>query len=362
MLALAAFPSTLSTFAGTEISPGGKEKVLMDPLEEKLPPGAITAGWKFSDDLQTGYLDVLTPFWAPGDFVFFLNTRNKWSDNGQYIPSYGLGGRYLVPGHDIILGANAYYDGLHSRYGNDFDQLGIGVELLTRWFDARANWYLPDNDLYEIGDSTRRDGEIGVVGNFRDGNVFKRRISETSDKRYSKRYEGALEGYNLEAGFLVPGLDKYFELRFLAGYYNYSGPFNQHFDGFKGRVEARFLPGLIADVEYWDDAELMGGNWTGELRVTLPFSLFNLASGRNPFEGTAEMFKPRQREFRERLSEQVLRSHTVQTSSSGNVGAGGSSESSNTDVITGLVPKPPVKRVGGAPKPPDITEGEGSGQ
>jgi hypothetical protein len=349
-LTLSMLPQPQPAAAGTEVEGSGKDKII-EPVKKELPYGTITFGEKFSDDLQTAYVDSITPFWAPGDFVMFLNTRTKWSDNSQLLSSYGLGTRYLVPDHEIILGVNAFYDSIHSRHGNDFDQLGVGVELLTRWFDARANWYVPDNDIYEVGRGTQRDGDLSVVGDFRDGNALKRRYRETSDKRYTKRWEGALEGYNLEAGFLVPGVDKYFELRLLAGYYNYSGPFDKHYEGFKARAEARILPGLIADVEYWDDAFLMGGHWTGEVKVSIPFSIFNLAKGRNPFEGTAEMFRFRQRDFRERLSEQVIRSHTVQTTDSGNVGAGGSSNSNSFDQITGLI-KPVVNKPVGATAPP----------
>ena len=70
---------------------------------------------------------------------------------------------------------------------------------------------------------------------------------------------------------------------------------------------------MIANVEYWDDTELMGGHWTAEVSASIPFSIYNLVTGRNPFEGAAESFKPRQREFKERMSDMVIRSHRIQT-------------------------------------------------
>ena len=47
---------------------------------------------------------------------------------------------------------------------------------------------------------------------------------------------------------LVPGLDKYFELRLFGGYYHYNNPFGHDFRGFQARAEAHLLEGVIADI------------------------------------------------------------------------------------------------------------------
>jgi hypothetical protein len=94
-------------------------------------------------------------------------------------------------------------------------------------------------------------------------------------------------------------------------------PYGPDYDGFKARLEARLLPGVTADVEYWQDAALMGGHWTAGIRVSVPFSIYNLATGRNPFEGISECFTPRSRDLNERLGEMVHRSHRIQTANSG---------------------------------------------
>ena len=87
----------------------------LDPV-----PGALTIGGEFSAHLQSIYLDSLTPFWRPGNATVFLNTRNTYNDSHQYESSYGLGVRYLVPGHDIIFGVNAFYDSIDSQFDNQF--------------------------------------------------------------------------------------------------------------------------------------------------------------------------------------------------------------------------------------------------
>jgi hypothetical protein len=305
-----------SGFAGHEISNGKETKEVKDteaPVRTwfpDYPPGYITAGVQASKHLTGGYIDSITGIWAPKerDAFLFLNSRYHYEDDGQFISSSGVGFRKMVTGHDIIIGGNAYWDSLHSERGNDYNQLGLGAEILTKWVDARVNYYLPDNDHYEVDRTTLHDRGFA----FHDGAFV-----ETSRARYYKSYEAALEGVNAEIGFLIPGLDKYAEVRVFGGYYHYQNPFGSDFDGFKARLEARVLPGVILDLEYWDDTALMGGHWTAGARVSVPFSIFNLVTGRNPFEGIGEQFTPRHREFKERLGDMVERSHRIQTTTSG---------------------------------------------
>lgn len=306
-----------SGFAGHQISDGKDGKEVKNVVEAPVrtwfpdfPPGYITAGVQFSEHLSGAYIDSVTGLWSPKerDAFLFLDSRYHYEDNGQFISSTGLGFRQMVPGREIIIGANAFWDRNHSEHDNDFDQLGLGFEVLTKWVDARFNYYLPDNDHYEV-DRFRHQGRDSQ---FDGGNLVRQKHS-----LYYKTYEAALEGLNAEVGFLVPGLDKYAEVRIFGGYYHYQNPFGSDFDGFKARLEARVLPGVIVDVEYWDDTALMGGHWTAGARVSVPFSLYNLINGRNPFEGIGEQFTPRSREFKERLGEMVIRSHRIQTTTSG---------------------------------------------
>jgi hypothetical protein len=344
--AIAALALIGTAEAGYEISPD-KGKVIA-PEERGLPMGNFTLGAKFSEDLSTGYLDSITPFWAPGDALFFLSTRTTLNGESQELGSYGLGFRYVFPDPEIIVGVNAFYDSISSRRGNEFDQLGLGVELLTRWFDVRANWYLNDDDVFVVDRFDRNRGGRNVGPVIQNGGLLQQQVVRTNRRTTFKSYEGALEGYNVEAGFLMPGLDRYLELRLLAGYYNLEGPFGRNFEGFKGRLEARLLPGVIADLEYWDDENVMGGHWTGGFRVVVPFSIFNLVTGRNPFEGTAEMFRPRQREFRERMTDMIMRSHLIRTTESDPRPDETRTSKDRTTVTVGVVAAP---RARGAPAP-----------
>ena len=273
--------ATLSAFAGHQVAPR-KNPV---PVEDELPAGTITAGGKFSEHLESAWLDALIPFAKVGNVTLFGDIRGTWDDSAQLLFSTGLGARYLVPRHDIIIGGNVYYDYLDSQYHNHFDQLGLGAEVLTKWFDARFNYYLPDNGVHAA------------------------RITPAF-----LQFESGLEGWNTEAGFLVPGLDKYVEARLFAGYYQYHSRIGVGYEGWKARAEIRWTPAIITDLEWWEDKALNGGNWVAGVRVSLPFEIGNLFQGRNPFAGAGDALKfGKKREFKERLGETVWRSHRVQT-------------------------------------------------
>jgi hypothetical protein len=328
--------------------PTGKEVSPVQPPAE-LPLGSFTVGGAFSESLSAVHTDSMTALWRPGNAVVFYNGRNSYDDNGQYIYSPGLVFRYLVPDHDVIIGFNAYYDFIDSQYDNQFGNVGLGAEVLTKWVDWRFNYYLPTTDDIFMGSSDKRSTSTSVTGPVTVGNVTTTTTTTTTRARHYKTFEADLEGLNTEIGFLIPGLDRYIETRIFAGYYHYNNPFGQDFDGFKARLEAHLLPGVIADVAYWDDKYLNGGHWIAGARVSVPCDVFNIFRGRNPFEGAGEAFRPRQREFRERMSDMVIRSHEVKTVKSGPILTSDKSTSKTTTSTTVTEP-PPVQQ------PPQIPE------
>ena len=277
--------ATITAFAGHKVA----EKTA-PARDDSLPAGTITAGGKFSNHQESAWLDALIPFARVGDATLFSDIRGTWDDNSQATFNLGLGMRYLVPGHDIIIGGNVYYDYIDSQFGSHFDQLGLGAELLTKWFDARFNYYVPDNGVHPVPTAP---------GFF--------------------RLESGLDGWNSEAGFLIPGLDKYLEARLFAGYYQYHSRVGLGVEGFKARAEIRWTPAITTDIEYWGGNTaklnaLNGGNWIAGVRVSLPFEIGNLFQGKNPFAGAGDALKfGKKREFKERLGETVWRSHRDQT-------------------------------------------------
>jgi hypothetical protein len=320
--------------AGTQLDVGKKAIIEPTPIV-----GSLTFGYQGSEHLNTGYIDSLAPLWTPGTAAVFFNSRNILDDSGQYESAYGLVFRYRIPDQDVILGANVYYDSVDSGYSHHFDQLGIGLEVLTKWIDWRGNYYLPDQKKEAIQHRTRHDTTRTTQSD-----VSEDVITDTDRRENFTRFESPLEGLNTELGFLIPGLDKVAEVRLFGGYYHYLNPFGSDYDGFKARLEARIRKGVIAEVEYWDDQVLTGGHWTGSLRVTLPCNVFNIFAGRNPFEGAGEAFGPPTGDFAERMSEMVIRSHRVKTASSGDYELTGTHVASETKHIAKNVAAAPTAK------------------
>lgn len=322
--------------------PTGKEaKATMTPPVD-LPLGSLTLGGQFSESLSSVYLDTLTALWKPGNAVLFYNGRNTYNDSHQYFTSPGLVARYLVPDREMIFGVNAFYDQIDSQFDNQFGNVGFGAEILTKWVDARFNYYLPTTDDILAGSDTRRTTSSSTSGAVTNGNLIQTTTTTNTRTQRFRTYEASLEGWNAEIGFLIPGLDRYLETRVFGGYYHYDNPFGSDYEGFKARVEAHFLPGVIGDVAYWDDAYLNGGHWTAGVRVQVPFELFNLFQGRNPFEGASESFRPRQREFKERMSDMVIRSHRVKTVKSNPIEVSDQTTTKTQTNTIGTVPPPVV--------------------
>ncbi len=311
--------------AGHPIAPAGKDIKATAPVREWFPDepfGTITVGTQFSDHRTGVYLDSITGIWSPQqrDAFLFLDNRYHYEDHGQLISSTGLGFRKQLPGREVIFGVNAFYDSIHSENDNDFNQLGLGTEVLTKWVDFRFNYYLPENDDVLVDRKTEHHSKQTAGGGFV-------RTTKTAD--HFERLESALEGFNAEIGINLP-ICKHTEVRLFGGYYHYDNPFGGDFNGFKARLEARVLRGVVANVEYWDDAYLMGGHWTASISASVPFSIYNLVTGRNPFEGAAEFFKTGHREFKDRMGEMVERSHRIQTVTSGYIPTGSSRSSQTT--------------------------------
>jgi hypothetical protein len=335
-----------TALAGTLIQDNSKGKAQIEP--EKPVNGALTFGYQGSEHLNTGYIDLLQPLFSPSSNVaLFYDGRFSFDDSDQTFQSHGLVFRYRIPDRDVIIGANVYYDSLDSAYDHHFDQAGVGLEVLTKWVDARANYYLPDQKREQIARTTRRETIRDIERGFAEDV-----IRDTDLRRDFARFESPLEGFNTELGFLIPGLDRYAEVRLFGGYYHYLNPFGSDYDGFKARLEARIRRGLTAEVEYWDDKILTGGHWTGGVRVSLPFNFGNIFAGRNPFEGASEAFGPPSGDFGDRMTDFVVRSHRVKTTTSGFEPIGTHIETREKRIPKNL-PPPSTGGGGGGETPPE---------
>ncbi len=101
------------------------------------------AGISYGTDYAT-FQVLLAPDYRLGEFMYMVDLRGHRFDNNTYAANAGLGVRY-IPELDSfceLLGLNSYYDYREGFIG-DYHQIGIGLEVLGRRWDFRANGYIP---------------------------------------------------------------------------------------------------------------------------------------------------------------------------------------------------------------------------
>lgn len=273
--------------------------------EEAMSMGNLTLGSRFAEDFAEGTVDILIPFYAEGQSVWFINPRGTMGDDSAEEVNLGLGYRYLIPDTKAIVGANMYYDSHWSEHGNQFDQLGFGLELLTEFIDGRVNYYLPENDSEPISSAPAMWGSPFAEGN-------------SILQEYWGLVEKPREGYDAEIGFKIPKIDRFAEVRVFAGYYDFESEFSggSDIDGVKGRLEVRPCSALTFDAEVYENKDLLGTDYFVGVRMHVPFNLGNLFAGGNPFEGAGEAFRKQpERSFAHRMTEQVIRDQYIRLES-----------------------------------------------
>ena len=174
---------------------------------------------------QNGYSQIgaFTPFWLNEDAFIAPNTRLLLTDNSGVGVNAGLIARRYDSGRDRIWGVNGYYDSDVTKFGNRYNQLGIGVESLGQFFDIRANGYLPTGVDKTI---------IAPVGLSNTPFFFENRIGFIG----TRLMEQALRGGDIEAG--VPVTPQTPWLRAFAGGYAYQQDGGKDPVGVRARLEA----------------------------------------------------------------------------------------------------------------------------
>lgn len=331
--------------------------------DEAAVPGGITFGVHANDQRVRGMGDALVPVWQGDGSLVFINPRVSFNDDGEEEFNFGAGWRGLVADDAIILGGNLYYDTRWSMFNNRFEQVGAGIEILSNWVDARANYYYPDDKREVISSRSESTSASSTTAHFgapyRQGSatVFPRAFvtETTTTTRWFEMFETALEGFDAEIGARLPILEELAATRLFVGYQSYENPFGDDLEGFKGRLEIRVGEGLLIDAEIFEDEILNRADFFAGIRVRLPFSIGNLVSGDNPFEGARAAFQSQPQHLASRLGEMVMRDMNVR------LGNSGSTE--NTDKTTQttdasrreddiIVPDPPEEEEEEEDRPP----------
>ncbi|HSX37388.1 MAG TPA: inverse autotransporter beta domain-containing protein [Chlamydiales bacterium] len=171
--------------------------------------------------------------YSPGSVYPFLDLRAHRFDNDTYALNIGIGGRYIPEAHSFcqMFGVNVFYDW---RQGclNQYNQVGVGVEILGRRWDIRANGYIP------VGAKTAK--LTCVFNQYEGGYVISHEMTEITTY-----------ACNAEVGWLAIA-SKNFLLYFAGGPYSLSRK-SRCFDTILGgevRVRPQYKDYIFVDARY----------------------------------------------------------------------------------------------------------------
>ena len=250
------------------------------------------------DDRVIGYYDLMVPVYRSDNSVFFLNPKFSHDDSGGFEWNLGMGYRHLLWDDQLLLGLNAYYDHRRTGWGTYHYQWGVGLEAMADipldsfnlGLTARVNYYHPFSNTKYYG----MDTEYAVYYLSNTGIIFE-----------GGRVEEPMKGLDYEVGMRIPYVSDYVETWAYAGGYHYFGKEVDNVNGFVARLEV--IPTDFVKFNY----EFRYDNYQeyehyGEISLEVPFSIENLVTGKNPFEGMGDALNG-SRDLEERLVEPVRR-------------------------------------------------------
>lgn len=204
--------------------------------------------------------------WTISRFQPFADVKGYCFNDGKFAANVGIGFRYFFS--SICLGANVYYD-YRRVHRKDFNQIGLGFEVLSSLLDFRLNGYLPvgninhmEAKLYDFGDDFLA--------------IRRRRVS-------------AWKGVDAEFGTWIKKKypSNWFGLYVAMGPYYYMRKHSSHFGGKKHQTwggRARLLARINDFVDISVNAtydSIWRTRVQGQITVAIPFDvLFNLRSRR----------------------------------------------------------------------------------
>ncbi len=196
---------------------------------------------------------IFAPEYCLGTIMPMMDVRGHRFDNNTYAANIGLGGRYVPnPCSDSfceMLGFNAYYDYRQGCIGY-YHQIGVGIEVLSRWWDFRANAYAPFGPRRHIHTCT-----FDYPGDY---HAIRRSIESIS---YS---------FNAEIGWLMFELPESFLLYAAAGpYFIARTKFDEGVVGVEVRLRPQYRDYLALDLS-WRYDHLFETIWQVGIIFNLP--------------------------------------------------------------------------------------------
>ena len=99
-------------------------------------------------DNRQGYTTLgvfsTVPYLATSNFLpLVVDFREHFFNDGKWAGNYGLGVRYIAADYDAVFGFNVFYDYREASRDQKFNQVGVGLEMLTPNWNLCLNGYFP---------------------------------------------------------------------------------------------------------------------------------------------------------------------------------------------------------------------------
>ncbi|WP_206026394.1 right-handed parallel beta-helix repeat-containing protein [Roseimicrobium sp. ORNL1] len=349
--------------AGPETLTGEKSAKAVTIHDQWSLPGIFGGGVKTTEDYTEGNVFLVVPVISTvgrdgllsGD-VLFIEPYSSWGEQGEVAASLGLGWRHYfttqsvsaVTKHDghqagffeegAYIGANVFVDMLDTQFDNQFWQLGVGAEVGTRYLEIRGNYYVPLTDkqlAYEQRQkysyqttSSSTSQQVTAGAPYAVGNTLAQDLqyttltttttSTTTIEQLFRLYEEGMEGWDVQASVLVPGLDRWMDVFLIGGYFSFDNqPFGPqtggsgNVEGWKAGLEVRPVPAVVLNATWYEDERFVGSDWLYGMRLEIPFEMGDLGDGKGFWDRVGAAFTPRRRHLAERLVEPVRRQNTA---------------------------------------------------
>ncbi|MES2793870.1 MAG: hypothetical protein V4719_29930 [Planctomycetota bacterium] len=233
--------------------PGPSGYVPLDPFGVRFSVRSDIGdgpGWANGFQSLNGFVPIT---FEPDRSLLFINGRAIATNNGSFTGNIGAGMRWYSPDLDRVFGGSFWYDYDNSNFTN-YDQWGISLESLGKYFDVRLNAYIPSNDNQSTV-KTRLNGNISF-------------INDNIGIGTNRMVENALRGGDLEVGGALPLFGDYGLRSYIGGYY-FQAPSVETTVGFKYRSEIMVTQDIQLQVGASSD-KLFGQNVYGAVTYYFP--------------------------------------------------------------------------------------------
>jgi hypothetical protein len=254
--------------------------------------------------------------------LLFAEPYGQWIEGGAYQAGIGAGFRHLFgkqsvtalfePPKGVVgfleegmyVGANAFLNGANTGVGDSFWQLAMTAEVGTRWLELRGRYHLPLDDGQQS--AQRLVQAYSRPLNFGGIRGTEMVILDTTLSLLTE----SLRGWQMDATLLVPGIDRWADLRVIGGYASFESPTvgSLQYDSWRVGVDFRPVPAVVLSAMWYENEQLFGDQWLFGVGVEVPFETRNLGDGKGGFwRQVKRAFQPRRRHLAERLIEPARR-------------------------------------------------------